>query len=400
MAVSTELQCADSSELKIRSLSQCAPAPKRVLIVKSALEAYRLPFFNGLQERLAQDEVELRVAVPRHRCEAYQADWLVPVEGGDLHFLGKTLSWQGIRRSARGADLIIMQQCAREMSNYWLLWSRKAQGYRLALWGHGTDFQRSFTTPVARFIKRRMFQDVDYWFAYTPGVAKIVEKQGYPRERICTVFNSVNTAGEANRHRAVSEESKEALREEFGMKTGAKLVSYCGALYREKRLGFLIEACKIVRNKGVDLHLAVIGDGADRTRLEGQYQVDKWIHFVGPAHAKRKAALLASSECMTIPGVIGLAIVDSFAHECPLVTTSTSGHGPEIEYLENGINGLMVDEKIDVYAQSLIRLLTDQELQDNLREGCRAAAKEITMENMIQRFASGILMAMQLPTLA
>ena len=155
----------------------------------------------------------------------------------------------------------------------------------------------------------------------------------------------------------------------------------------------------MVRIKGVDLHLAVIGEGAERPALENLYRSEAWIHIIGPAYTEKKALLLAASECMTIPGVIGLAIVDSFAHECPLITTSAPGHGPEIEYLLDGRNGIRTKDNLGDYSQSLHRVLTDPKFQRQLRLGCRETAQEITMERMIDQFAAGIVKAMRLPNL-
>ena len=370
---------------------------RKVLIVKSNLERFRLPFYSGLEKRLAQENVQLRVAVPVNRCGSCTASWLVPVRGGNIQIAGKTLSWQRVLGYARGSQLVIAQQCAQELTNYYLLALRKTCGYRLALWGHGADFQRTWTTPVTHLIKRKIFDTVDFWFAYTPGVAKIVESWGFPRDRICSVFNSVDTTTEANFHRSVTDKSKVALRAAFGMMPGAKLVSYCGALYKAKRLDFLVNACKVVRNAGIDLHLVVIGDGAERARLERTSRDEKWIHVAGAASGERKALYLAASECMAIPGVVGLAVVDAFAHECPLITTSARGHGPEIEYLEDGINGIKTADNIDPFAESLVRVVTDEQLKLRLRQGCRDAAALITMENMIERFAIGVMKALRVP---
>ena len=110
--------------------------------------------------------------------------------------------------------------------------------------------------------------------------------------------------------------------------------------YQAKRLGFLIEACERVRASGIDLHLAIVGDGPEKQSLERiSYEVPR-LDVVGSAHGERKALFLSLAECMAIPGVVGLAVVDAFAHECPLVTTDIPGHGPEIEYLVDGVNGL------------------------------------------------------------
>lgn len=374
--------------------------PRTVLIVKSNLELYRLPFYTDLAVRLSRDGVCLRVAVPVSRCHGAAAPWLTPVPGGNLRIAGRVLSWQNILEHARGAQLVIAQQCARELTNYCLLALRRTCGYRLALWGHGTDFQRAWTAPVAEFIKRQIFATVDFWFAYTPGVAGIIRAYGYPPERICTVFNSVDTASEARLHRSIAGEQKRALRARLGLAPNARLVSYCGALYREKRLDFLVEACRAVRRSGLDAHLLLIGDGPERRRLEAMSGGETWIHLAGAAYGEPKALYLAASDCMAIPGVVGLAVVDAFAHQCPLVTTNLPGHGPEIEYLRPGSNGMMSPNTLEAFAAALHDVLSDEGLRVRLQEGCRRAATAITMENMVERFAAGVLEALRLPALA
>jgi glycosyltransferase involved in cell wall biosynthesis len=373
---------------------------RRVLIVKSNLESFRVPFFSGLVKRLARQGVELRVAVSANRCTAYTEDWLLPIEGGEINVLGKKIFWQGIDESAKRSELIIVQQTARELSNYPLMWFRKKYGYKLALWGHGTEFQRTVTSPLAHFIKSRVFGKVDFWFAYTPGVAKLVEDRGYPHDRICTTYNSVDTASEVAFHKSVTEKDKQALRAELGMQPGAKLVCYCGSLYKAKRLDFLLDACKAIRTKGLDLHLAVIGGGSEGAYLESLRGDHQWLHLPGSLHGKQKALYLAASEYLLIPGVVGLAVVDAFAHECPLITTSIPGHGPEIEYLVNGVNGVIAENEIDDYVRCLERALTDEEFGSRLRQGCRGAAADITIENMIEHFATGVLAALRMPKLA
>ncbi|MBZ5697615.1 MAG: glycosyltransferase family 4 protein [Acidobacteriia bacterium] len=368
-----------------------------MLIVKSNLEPFRIPFYGGLEKRLAQERIVLQVAVPLNRCGSNSESWLVPVRSGDLHFAGRTLSWQGISKYARHARLVIVQQCARELTNYWLLALRKRYGFRLALWGHGAEFQRRLTTPLTEFVKREIFASVDFWFAYTPGVAKIVESTGFPSDRICTVYNSTDTKTEVTLHRSITEEENLALRASLGMGPGAKLVCYCGGLYKAKRLDFLIDACRLARNLGTDVHLAVLGDGPEEARLAEMSREAKWIHVVGPTYGKEKALYLAVSECMTIPGVVGLAVVDAFAHECPLVTTAIVGHGPEIEYLLDGVNGLKTADSIDDYAHGIIAVLTKKQVGDRLRQGCREAASAITIENMVEHFAAGVLQTLGLP---
>lgn len=369
--------------------------PRNVLIVKSNLEPFRVPFFAGLHRRLASDHVNLRVAVPSHRCGDYAGEWLVPVASREFRIFRRKAVWQNVRDCAGGADLIIAQQGAKELTNYWLLTQRLKYGYKFALWGHGKEFQRTWTTPLTEFVKSTVFSGVDFWFAYTPRVASILKQAGYPDDRVCTVCNSVDTRAEVAMHRAVSEADKQMIREQLGMGKSAHLVSYCGSLYKAKRVDMLLEACAEVRRHGIDLHLAIIGDGKERAKLESQSAREPWIHVAGSALGMEKARYLAVSDCMTIPGIVGLAVVDAFAHECPLVTTAKMGDGPEIEYLIDGNNGLFTREDPAAFSDAIRRLVTDPALRHRLQKGCRESASHITVENMIERFAQGVTSALE-----
>ena len=361
-----------------------------VLIVKSNLEPFRIPFFEGLHQRLARDGIRLRVAVPVRCCAHRAEEWVAPVVSREMRLSGRKLTWQRVLAHARSAQLVIAQQCAQELTNYWLLLRRRHYGYKFALWGHGKEFQRTWSTPLTEYIKRTVFRDVDYWFAYTALVANVLEESGYPSDRIAVVNNSIDSKSEAVLHAAVSWADIRALRGQLGMAQPARLVSYCGSLYQAKRVDWLIRACAEVRRSGIDLHVAIIGDGKERAQLAAASLREPWIHVAGPLCGSEKARYLAASDCMVIPGVVGLAVVDAFAHECPLVTTRTAGHGPEIDYLIDGVNGLLTEESVAGVAGGIRALLTDAELRRRLQQGCREHAARITLENMVEQFAQGV----------
>ena len=369
----------------------------RVLIVKSNLEPFRVPFYAHLQECLAGEGIELEVAVPRACGPVRRPPWVAPVWAACFSLAGKKFCWQSVSSYARRADLVIVQQAARELTNYTLLAFRRRAGFKLALWGHGREFQRSWTTPLARLLKSRLFSGVDFWFAYTPGVVEIVAATGYPRQRICAVFNSLDTNSEEHSRQLVTAEQTAALRSRLGMSSAAHLICYCGSLYKAKRLDMLLEACQLLRGASVDLHLAILGAGAERESLEKLASRARWLHLAGAIQGAVKAVWLGASQCMVIPGVVGLAVVDAFVHECPLITTDIDGHGPEIEYLTDHVNGLKVGNDASSLATAIRSVLEDVSLRQSLRRGCREAASRFTLTNMVGHFAEGVLTALRLP---
>ncbi|MDP9351289.1 MAG: group 1 glycosyl transferase, partial [Chloroflexota bacterium] len=89
-------------------------------------------------------------------------------------------------------------------------------------------------------------------------------------------------------------------------------------------------------------------------------------------------------------------VLDSFALEVPLVTTAVPSHGPEIDYLEDGVNGVVVRETDNpaMYASAVARLLKDGNLRGKLVSGCRSSKDKYTVEEMAERFASGVRTAL------
>jgi glycosyltransferase involved in cell wall biosynthesis len=76
-----------------------------------------------------------------------------------------------------------------------------------------------------------------------------------------------------------------------------------------------------------------------------------------------------------------------------VVTARADNHGPEIEYVEHDRNGLVVDTPASdpAFAETVVDLLTDDDLHRRLVAGCRATADRLTVEATAERFADGIL---------
>ena len=94
-----------------------------------------------------------------------------------------------------------------------------------------------------------------------------------------------------------------------------------------------------------------------------------------------------------MPGLVGLGVLDSFAYGTPMVTTDVPYHSPEIDYLKDGVNGIIVNEAedVDAYADAVARILTDEVWRTHLQAGAVEALQTYTIEAMAQRFADGVM---------
>ena len=357
-------------------------ARRSVAFIQEWLPRYRVPFFNLLRDRLDAQGIELRFCYGQpagavaQRSDAAELRWAREVVNAHLG----PVVWQPAWRYARRADLAIVDQANRLALNYLLLGARPAGGPRVAFFGHGANLLGNPSSFRERW-KRSFVRTPDWWFAYTDGVADRVASAGYPADRITVVQNAVNTSGLAGAN--------------VPKRTGRCI--YVGSLYQSKRLPFLLEVADRVASQIPQFELIVVGDGPLRQWLRSKAGIRPWLHLEGADHGEARDELFASSELTLVPGAVGLVVVDSFAARAPLVAISDAPHGPEIEYLQEAVNGRIVEHNsVEHYADAVTNLLVNRALREKLADGCARSARKYTVEAMATNFASGITAALDM----
>jgi glycosyltransferase involved in cell wall biosynthesis len=361
---------------------------REVSIVQQVLPQYRLPFFEGLRANLAEDDIRLRLLHGQtgdgsgSKGDERELSWAEPVNSRRLSLpRGRPLVWQPVARTTRGSDLVVLEHAGRNLGTWPLLcWGVRGGRPRVAFWGHGTNLQAdrgsALTEPAKRWASRR----AHWWFAYTEGSAERVVAHGFPRDRITVVNNTVETP------RLHDPPERAPL-----------TCVYVGALYPLKRISFLLEAGARLAELVPGFRLIVLGSGEDRSLVERVEPTAPWLDFRGATFDDAKAEILAASSLTLMPGLVGLAIVDAFAYGCPLVTTDQPFHSPEVEYLRDGENGVMLPRQStpSEYAEAVAAVLRDHERLGRLREGCARSAQELSMTSMVERFADGVRTALE-----
>jgi glycosyltransferase involved in cell wall biosynthesis len=359
--------------------------PQRVLVVQEVLAQYRVVFFERLRDQLAEADVELILAHGSASGERAKRGDEARLPGAialQNHRCGKIV-WQPILKEASRADLVIVEHANRLLSNYALLILRRVGGPPVGFWGHGADLQAARRGCRTR-LKRLSVRWPDWWFAYTEGSQRRVVMEGFKASRTTVVQNSADT-------------SHYAVMRAHGVPREVRRCIYVGSLHRHKRLSFLMDVADICRAKDPKFELLVLGDGPLRSLIESRAARNCAIIYRGALFGEAKATAVLSSSLMLMPGLVGLAILDAFAAETPLVTTSVPYHSPEIEYLNPGRDGLILDATCDAnsFADQVLALLADEERLRQLRQGCRDAAEVRTLPEMVRRFGDGILAALQ-----
>ena len=159
-------------------------------------------------------------------------------------------------------------------------------------------------------------------------------------------------------------------------------------MYPEKRISFLLEACLQIKKTVSDFEMIFIGAGPEDNKIKKMAKKFEWIHYIGPLFDESKVPFFMLSKLFLIPGSVGLAVLDGIALETPLITTNIASHGPEIDYLVDGVNGSIVKESNSpsVYAFQVSSLLKNDKARERMIKGCRATKEKYTIEEMVERF--------------
>jgi glycosyltransferase involved in cell wall biosynthesis len=378
---------------------------KRVVCVQERLLRYRVPFFDLLRATLAEDGVALDVRYGTAsetvalRGDSADLPWGTYVSNrhvalGPVH----EAVWQPVIAATRQADLVIVDQASRLLANYVLLVRQRFGGPPVALWGHGANLQPdgSLLSRIGEVAKRGYSRIPHWWFAYTEGTARRVAGLGFPQQRITVVQNAVDTSALQDCYDAVTPAEAARARAELGLK-GRNTCMYIGSLYPNKRLGFLLKAAEMIATAVPDFELVVVGSGPDEEMVRRAAARFPWLHHIGASFGREKAVFARESRLLLMPGAVGLGILDSFSLRLPMVTTAEAPHGPEIEYLRDGENGLMTAPGAtpEAYADTVINLMRDPARIARLRVGCAVSAGIYTVDAMASRFAGGVREALR-----
>jgi glycosyltransferase involved in cell wall biosynthesis len=148
------------------------------------------------------------------------------------------------------------------------------------------------------------------------------------------------------------------------------------SLWEVKGHAYLIQACRLLRERGIAFHCDLVGDGPLQARLQRQIKVSQLDHvftFHGPQSRDVVRDMLHQSHVMILPSVptanglregIPVALMEAMACGLPVISSRLSGI-PEL--VEHGVSGiLVVPRDIMGLADAIEQLALAPELRERM----------------------------------
>lgn len=164
---------------------------------------------------------------------------------------------------------------------------------------------------------------------------------------------------------------REEARARYGLPQERPILVYVGRLAREKNLNLLLEMLPLAQRDVPEVLLWLVGSGNAEESLQEQVQrraLSASVRLQGRVPHEHISAVYAAADLFVFPSVTetqGLVLWEAQAHGLPCVVVNEGG-APES--VRDGVDGLLVPNEAQAFAQAIVRLLKDDDLRRRMSE--------------------------------
>jgi glycosyltransferase involved in cell wall biosynthesis len=163
--------------------------------------------------------------------------------------------------------------------------------------------------------------------------------------------------------------------------------AYVGRLVREKGVDVLLRACQVLAAEGYAFRLKVIGDGAERSKLEKivrDLNLTSRVNFLGSIPVENTSGLLDGAVAIIMPSiweeVAGIVAYENFLRGNLVIASDIGGLGEIVD----GLGFKFPAGDADALATCMRKALENPDLVRDLRSKAqRYASEKFTEEEMV-----------------
>ncbi len=187
----------------------------------------------------------------------------------------------------------------------------------------------------------------------------------------CTAFNK-NYLDRCGKNVHLIYHGIEPKREELKLKKDGYTVISCGRLREKKGFYYLIKAARILKDKGIQIKVGIIGEGDERDRLESlidELGLKEEVYLLGAMKREDVLSEMGKAKVFCLPCVVAKdgaidgipnTILEAISSFTPVISTNISGI-PEV--IVSGKSGILVRERDELaIAEAIEKLIFDRKI--------------------------------------
>lgn len=256
----------------------------------------------------------------------------------------------------------------------WLFCVRARLFYRskkIFFWTHGWYGKE---TRMEALIKKLFYHLANGGiFLYGSYARDLMIKEGFQAEKLHVIHNSLSYDNQlALRSRLIK---TSIYKERFG--NDDPILFFVGRLTQVKHLDLLMQALYLLRQKGKQFNMVLVGDGSQRNilhKLSQEMNLSSRIWFYGPCYDDNHLGeLIYNADLCVSPGNVGLTAIHSMVFGTPVLTHDDfSWQMPEFESIKDGKTGTFFKRNnIESLAEAIEKWFTQPEYdREVIRKNC------------------------------
>lgn len=362
----------------------------KVLWIAPNLNHYKARFLKRLGESGQFDMTVLAGAGQDrlgHRAEATDEEGLrvVRLDVPKSKFHARPSVYSRLLSLVRGLrpDVVLMP-CEKKhlLLIVFLFFLQKGFGFFLVTYTHPLMRSQGLKNQrLNRLMTKVMFRMYDRVIFYTEQAMRQAVKDGLlPEAKAAYANNTLDT------------DSIKAVYE-FTPPPGKPRILFIGRLIPSKRLDLLFKYYEEFKKRVTGLKLMIIGDGPEAARVRTAADKDPDIDWKGAIVDEGViAGIMAESSLVFIPGHSGLSIVHAFCYGRPYATSGAyPGHPPEIAYLKDGWNGLLLAGDLSRDVDRITDFLNNRNLLETYSRNAYETAQGLSIDHWREQMTSALI---------
>lgn len=237
------------------------------------------------------------------------------------------------------ADALIIIGNPNMRATWLMALAGRMMGKKVMFWAHGWLKPEH---PAKRLVRNTYFGLANRVLVYGERARELATRSGFRSEKVATIYNSLDWHKSREARAAVQAIPITELRRSLGLPVEGKILICTARLTAICQFDLLLEAVAKLKAQGEDFHVALVGEGPEREKLERQAKtLGIGVTFFGAIYDEITLAEIYRASDLTVsPGKIGLTAIHSLTYGVPAIT-----HGdldeqmPEVEAIEHGVTG-------------------------------------------------------------
>lgn len=376
----------------------------KVIFLTEHIPKYREPFFNALAK---DDRIELKIITAD---DPFLSEYMMSNSGDSrfnvvrlpvVRFLFdkasltcKLIFLKGLIGTIKELkpDVVIISSNLRWLQNYSIFALRGTGHFKIIVWTPGTAEHFGILSRMLSPYSHKSFCNkyIDGFLVYTNIGRRCMEGKDLPKDKIFVFNNTIDIDNNRKIYNALNEREISRILGGFGISSFKNIV-FLGRMIKEKDPNMVLDYFNEIVKRTSDIQCIIIGEGHLLNELKKNAS-DKIIFTGAIFDEKVIAAIIKSAKLIISARRVGLNINHAFSYGKPLVTFRGYDHSPEIEYLEDGKNGLLLDpNNFEKNVAEIISLLTDEERYNKMAKAAWETASSLTIYEMAKKVAEAVI---------